>query len=714
MADERNPFSMTPKVGRASASPDLAMRKIRKEPQEIQQDPLEVVSALVKFAGVGTSEYVASVEKRVEADKLVQTSLAEQGMRPSDEATKAGYRAHAAVSMKAHALGAQARLNQLAQQDLTDEQWSEAVKEEYRNQDEYLESNYEGYKKDIDLQKLAAVSLREIMPQVGAKREAARVDREIQSRVDDASAALVNATLNPALSTIPTEELMKVTEGMLGTLQLTASQKDKALENAIVESRNPELIRLAESFKGDRKSSLFSRSGKIQQVKAQLDKETLANQAIAFEKEAQTIETAFLDGSMTLEEVDNYLNKRNKETDQRFFSRARYGQLISKKDKATATANITQNIAAAIADPERTNIKDDFKEKDIQATYVSILKHREEAGEVEADRQGLEGPEKVKFMKKWKKQTQAYLADKSVKSNDLVNKFQSTLSAFANTNVAATGVDIDLKGGGKEQQFSPQAQEAVDLLDNMSDEAKRVYLDSIKDKEAEIVKNYLHQREMGEGGRMSGPQALLNAQVAARNKSPKKWDEIDSTVKSIVNSELDHWIAADIPDNMREYWTQEIRKKVISEPNPGSDIAKKMVRNYMQSGVTTTSGGMKLNGSPQQLKEATNMHIDHLDRAMEAFVKSRQPEIQATINGLGLSIDDVFPVTDPKSGMMYLSTDRGEISSTRTPMSELVNIDRKYNHEASKIMWKNWQTFERLKRGGPLYIDEKGDPLYGN
>lgn len=717
MAGKYNPFSLTPTVGRASAPPDLQPRKIRKEVIQPQEDPTNVVNALVGFAGVAGNEYVKSVEKDLEADRIVQTSLAQEGLMPTDDATRAGYQAHAAVAIKNHSLGAQARLNALAQNDLSDEEWSEAVQEEYRNQDEFLRSNYNGYEENIEMQKLAALSMREFMPQVGAARAGRKVEKEIEDRIDNGIGTLVNAAANPAIANTPVKEMVEVLDGMLGSLQLTESQKDKVIEEAIVQSRSPALIDMASSYKGSRSSSLASRSGKIQQVRAQLEKEQLANQAIAFEKEAQTIEEAVLgtsedEPSMTLAEAESYVNMRNKETGNSFFSRARWGQLLKQKDIKTAADYVTTNVITAIDDPEDTNLKARFKKSEIQTGYATKIASRERFAKEDAAKKGLEGQEALEYEKNFRQQTQQYIVDKSVKSNELYDAYISDLSAFANTNVAATGRGVDLKGGGQELLFSEQARRTSELIDNMSNEGRRVYLDKLDNDEAEIIKRYLHERQMGKGGEVSGPQALRNAQIGAKNKKPVKWKEVDKAVESIKGDTMFHWFSADIPENMEDYWSDKIREKVLLEPNPNSEVTKTMIKNWMESGVTTTDGGMKLEGSPAQIKEHTNMHIGHLDRAMEAFVRSKSDQIEATLGGLGLTNEDVFPVTEPQTGIMYLSTTRGEISGTRTPMSNLVDIDRKYNHEASKLMWENWQRFERLKAGGPLYVDEEGDPLY--
>lgn len=710
MADERNPFSLTPKVGRASAPPDLAQRAIQKPVAQPGIDGLQIVDALVNFAGVAGSEYIRKTEKSIEADKAVQTSLAMQNMLPTDDATLAGYEAHAAVAIKGQTLGAQARLNALAQQDLTDDQWHEAIKEEYRNQDEYMTANYDTYKLNVEMQKLAAVSMREMIPQVGSTRAASKIGFEIEKRVNSATDVFVNAAANPMIANADPQEMLSVTDGMLNSLQLTASQKDAALEKAILETKNPALIELARNFKGDRSTSLLARSGKIQQVEAEVRGKELADNAILFEREFQTMKSAVLgDGaskpSMTLDEAYTITKTRNSQTDNKWSSRGEWAELVRARDSVTAAEFTSVQLREAIYNPDYTYLKQNFKNSEIQSEYGKILAEDEVKIKEDAKKQGLTGAEEIKFLNKERQKTQQLIADKSIKSNAPYEGFIADLKAFASTNVEATSASGVTPQGAGIQKLGAQAQRASELLTNMSETAQRIYLKEIGGQDEEVLKRYLNELDYGMGGTIPGPQALRTAQVQAKNIAPPDLNGRAAAFKDIKNDTMAPWFSANLPSNQDTYWSDKLMDKLRLEPVPNSNTSKKRITNWLETGVTTTDRGMKLEGTPQQLKEATNMHIDHLDRAMGAFVGTKSKEIESALSGLDMTTDDVFPVTDPDTGMMELYTSHGPIARTRTPMSELLNIDRNYNNEAAKKLWEQRERFKRLKEGGQVYVE---------
>lgn len=704
MADPRNPFSMTPKVGRASSRPDLEQRPYNQPVAQPGLDGLQIVNSLIQFAGVAGDAYVQKTAKKVEADKAVQTALAMQNMQPTDDATVAGYQAHAAVAIKSQSLGAQARLHALAQQDMTDEQWNEAIREEYRNQDEYLTSNYDQYSKNIEMQKLAAVSFREIMPQVGATRAASKIGFEIQKRVQSATDTFINAAANPLIADAPVEDMLTVTNGLLDSLQLTASQKDKALEDAIIGTRNPALIKLSEKYTGDRSSSLFSRSGKIQQIKAQLESEEMATQGIAFEKEINSVINMMVGSegnppSMTREDGDKYFERRNKETGGNFMSRSRYASIQGAIDAGMQKAYIGKSVSEALINPDITNLKGLFKPAEIQSGIGTMIANSEAVGEAEGKKQGLQGAELERYKDKFRLQSQQYIADLTVKSNDLYDTWVTDLSALANMPVDARMLQATTKEGNVVKTLPQQADKATKLLQNMSETAKREYLTKVGGDEEKILKRYLHELELG----VSGPEALATSQRRVANPSPPQFKLIKKATEDIFSSsEFGFW-RADSPDNQEAYLLNQIREKVMLDPVADSPTGKTRILNWLEKGWTTTESGMKLEGSPEQLHEHTNMHIDHLDRAMDSFIKSNATAIMPHLEGLGLSLEDVFPVTNPLNGRMSLHTTHGEIIGTSTPMKNLVSIDRKYNNEASKRLWEQRAVFKRLKEGGQIY-----------
>jgi len=680
MADERNPFTLGPKVGRANSSPDLASRVGQFRPP-VQEGPsgTEIANALIGFAGIAGDEFIKKTAKKVEADVAVQTALAMEGYNPTDDATNAGYKAHVAVAIKGQTMGATSRLNELASQNINDEEFREAIREEYRQQDDFLMLNYPTYVKGIELQKLAAVSMREAMPQVGLKRAAAKVGFEIEGRINSATDVFVNAARDGGLQSADPKDMLNVTNGMLESLKLTSSQKDEALENAIILSKDPSLVELAKAYTGDRKTSLYTRSGKIQKVEKDNFNQLQANNAIEYEVQRQDLEGRALGlngnpSSMTRDEVKLFVDAKNAETGNKFMSAAQFGKLMRDMDTSDATAWRQGKIVDGLTDPNTTSLAS-YKDSEVQGTIGFMIKNSEDYAESQTT--GMSGPDKQKFLSNATVTRTMMIADQTVQSNALYKQWVSDFTSLARTNVPA---EIDESSG--ERKMSDKATATMAMIKNMSPTAFDTYARKAGSRESSILRRIQYQKEL----LFNDIEAVANAQRDEDRNIVTSAKEINEVTEDIMSSSEYYWWVKDIPENQREDVFSQIREMVRLQPHPGSDSSKAILKSWIGKKWMTTESGARLNGSEDQIHELTRVDNDHLDDGIGRYKFESIDLFDEQLSALGMSADDVFLKTDVDSGNMWLATSHGSIISTTQPMSEMKNFVNRYNASATKVV----------------------------
>jgi len=692
----QNPFSMGPAVNRPKYQPDLQSRVApRASFNKGMSEGTYIADALVKFAGVAGDMYIAKTAKKVEADKIVQTSRAMQKMQPSSDATNAGYQAHAAVAIKGQMLKKQAELNALADTNITDEQWDEAAKSAYVDVDNFMMENYDNYAKSNELQKLTAVAMREAMPQATARREAAKIGFEIDGRMNAGTDVLVNGSkvLQGAVGT----EALDLLNGMLKPLQLTASQKDQVLTNAILQTRDPSLIKLAKEFKGDRDTSLFSRTGSIQRIDDQLESQNLADSAIDIADERSLVEGGYLSGEMTKSEFKTRVKNRNSVLDNKFMSPSRYEYILDQYDKRTAENYRTGDLINAIQDPNV--VETGATKKEEQAALTQMVKIREDSAQAKADAQGLEGDDREEFIKAEKVRTIAHVGDQSVKIGALNGEWVATLQNLATMNVPANLLE-GKAGGFTVQDLPDKAQAGIQILDSLPPVARDEYISGIKNVDkGKTLRNFMHLRELG----VDLPLALQRAQFLTAHPVPVDFTAIQTGVEEVRDKQEYFWWRKDIPDNQSDYMEQVLREKIMVDPNPASEGNINLVSNWMKNSWTTTKKGTRLLGDPGYIARTAKLNVTRLDNALDGYIDSQAERFLPMISDMGLDAKDVFPVTDPKTGTISLRTTLGPIPGTRRMISDLPKYAAQRKVKLEKAASDKYKDYMERQKGGTLY-----------
>ena len=211
----------------------------------------------------------------------------------------------------------------------------------------------------------------------------------------------------------------------------------------------------------------------------------------------------------------------------------------------------------------------------------------------------------------------------------------------------------------------------------MSPTARDVYYEELNEDEVYVLKNFLDQQEMGH----ALPIALMNAQTSNRNRRTIPKAEMDEALDGVM-SKLDGWFS-DVPESQRGMVSDKVRSLLQIDPNPTSSRARDSIVRAFNTNWTRVNG-YYIQGNANQLEEATKINPAGFDVAFQGYVQTLKNKIEDDIQPYGLTMKDVYPVTDPKAGTIQLAGPYGPIPGTRIHMNQLKPIYSKYKHEREK------------------------------
>lgn len=651
-----NPFDMGPNTNFQQPGRLMEQQTIRpKSAFQKSQQGLQIVDALVNFAEVGGGIYSTEMSKKIAEDKIVQSALASTGAAPTDDATVAGYRAHAAVMMQDQVMRHQLELNELAKQDLTDEEWDEQLRTRYRDVDEYIGKNYTTYDKDKEMQKLLPLAFREMMPQLNSVRQSEQIKRMVEkgkNSITDYIIQQAKLMKDNGVSMKP-EVLADTFDYKFKALRLASKEKDDIIEDVVLTSRSFELIEAAKVWKGDRKTSLFDRSGKLQQLEKKLINEALSTEAVAMTTKLMAIKQGIISGEILISDGMAMLDKMNKATNGEAVSSGFISGIWTDYYQARAAEAELTRAKEILSNPDAID-PGDLKDKTKKAAYRSIYEDELDKA-AEAIKSLPEGERQMQFAV-LKKQSQSRVADMAVRNNDTVVPFVNILHNLATSNVAFRA-DKDESG---KPILGNTEKEGIGLIEAMSPIALVQHLDALQGygKEARAIRDFMAYRDRG----MTDPQALAQAQANFRNPVVASAKQIKAGVDE-VRDNLEFLWTPNFEDKQVPYLEEQIRNQIALSSEPDSESNINLVTEYFKKGWTQV-GKLWIKGSQKYLAQQLGVEGSMKGRAaggngwikdaFDAYTWGTKDEWEPMLYGNGLENDDVFPEVDDKKGTVRI------------------------------------------------------------
>lgn len=266
--------------------------------------PENILSTLMEAAGhVGTAAGTY-MQQKIDEDKTVQSLRFYSGLAPSDDATKAGYRAHAVLAMNNKVLNSSARLKSEAETFTgTDDEWEQKVRDAQASDYESVLQQHPALKDDPLTSKAVATMYGEQVPGIAATRIGAKLRMEHEGRLNT-----FRDNLRVRTDGLTPEESDKAITGVMDgsdPLQLTKGEREKELiALAIERSENGDLsmIDYTKRYTGGQKTSLWERSNALQKAEISGKKVYWMKHQDQIATEKQTLQDRLDKGELTRDE----------------------------------------------------------------------------------------------------------------------------------------------------------------------------------------------------------------------------------------------------------------------------------------------------------------------------------------------------------------------------------------------------------------------------
>ena len=708
----QNPFDMGPNT--SFQQPARQMKQQINLPKTVfkkSEQGMMIVDSLLNFAEVGGKIYDTQMSKKIAEDKVVQSALASAGAGPSDDATVAGYRAHAAVIMQDRVMKHQLELNELAKKDMTDEEWDAEIRKRYRETDSYIQQNYSTYDKDKEMQKLLPLAFREMMPQVNAVRQS----EQLKTMVDKGKDSVVDYLIQQSKLmrengvAIPADQLSKTFDMKFKALKLTSKEKDDVIEEAIMSSRSPELLEAAKVWKGDRKASLFDRSAKLQTLEKKMVNEALSTEAVALTTKLMAIKEGIVGGQILIQDGMAMLDKMNKDTNGEAASAGFISGIWTDFYNARAAEAELTRAKQILSDPNNID-PGDLKDKTKKAAYRSIYQDELDKSE-EAVKELPEGQRQLQLAV-LKKQAQSRVSDMAVRNGDTIVPFVNILHNLATSNIAFRA-EKDDKG---QPILGNTETEGIGLIEAMSPIALVQHLDALEGhgKEARVIRDFMAYRDRG----MTDPQALAQAQANFRNLPIASAKQINAGVAE-VRDKLEFLWNPDFEDKQVPYLEEQIRNQIALSSEPDSESNIDLVTEYFKKGWTQV-GDLWIKGSQRYLAKQLGVEGSMKGRAcggngwikdaFDAYTWGTKDEWEPMLYGNGLDSDDVFPEVDDKKGTVRIvarnKAFRANLYLTKPiPLKDVTKFMAKKKEHDQKMASEN---VEKAEKDYKKYMQDHG------
>jgi len=279
--------------------------------------PVEnIFNTLLQASGQVMDAAGQEFTRKIEEDKTLQTYRFYKGMEPSDEATVAGYRAHAVLGVQNSVLEQTATLKKEAETFTgTDEEWEERVRVSQKATVDSVFASHQHLKEDPETLKAITTIYGEQVPQIAAARVGAKLAQEHEKRIT----GLYDNILLRA-DGLPPEEQFKVLESTMSdasdAMQLGKKDREKVLMTLAAEKAKQgdlTFIEYTKQYKGGASTSLFDRTAALQEAERSGQQVWFQQNQDVVAKEKLALETAYLNEEFDFDELTRRgqeLNKR--------------------------------------------------------------------------------------------------------------------------------------------------------------------------------------------------------------------------------------------------------------------------------------------------------------------------------------------------------------------------------------------------------------------
>jgi len=649
----------------------------------VQEDSstADMVNALTSIAGVAAEQYLETAKKKANADKIIQTDLAHKGQPASDDATKAGYLAHAAVTLQSRLAKSKIELKALADQNPSEEEWQAALSDSYTNTelevtDAYQKHGVKDAKLVQDLDKLTSLGMSEIVPELRAYREVKKVEADEKDRINATVDSIVSGQrANPSKSA---EVIVKEAEAAMNAQKISPYDREGIFEDAVIVSGSLSMVEAAKQFKNGRSTSVYDRSPSIQKMERQLLTVEKVKNEVEKGKFKVDLEGLLFNGEIDVEGFNAGVKLGEDQFGKdEIYSADQYKSVIQSYEKEQYKVGVVKARASSILAGQFVDASPEEKSAAYEQIYNDLMTAPDPS------MQGLEGEELAAAQQRKVGQVNSQMADLSTAQNVPFEPFIASMRSFANLNVATVEKEEPNGVGVMTASLGQKAEQAMSIYNSMSAPTKEWYLSKMTGPEASIMKN-MAVFLAADKGPVRALKMAQREQIAP--SIPRKQEDITASASSIIG-ELG-WGSGDVSGKQKGLLMATGVNILRGFADPTSDVAKQHLKDYFSKGYSEVAGGIRVAGNKDWWN--VNAHLSNdpaiMANAFNATIEANIASLGPNMENMGLSASDLVPEVNKETGMLQFYSEDGIPVGKVIPVREMaknlakakVSIESKY------------------------------------
>jgi hypothetical protein len=663
MVERRDVSLSVPEVTRLKKTPQVIQRAAGFKGVAAPGD--NILASLAQASGIGLETAKKSLDLKVQKDRVKQASNFMMGEQPSDDATVAGYHAHALLAMQNKVQTNALTLKEEAETFAgSDQEWNDLVLNKRQESMKELRDAYPNLHEDsVDFQRNLTNMFVNEMPGVTAARIAGKLNIEAEKRLNTFNDDLINRmqVFDPAEGY---DGLITAINETKTAMQISSEDADASIvQQALTAAIDGDgrLIEFAKQYTGGRDSSLFERTPELHKAEQAIAKGNIVKNEVAAGLQKADILTKFeLSGDR------EYLMEADK-----------------KMRAATGIGFSNAEIKAAVLGRSKKIIKNQTK-TDIANIFL------QEAG----------APGNLKLMDKNYSKEQIneglqYAREQLDQMTESLIKTQGLDEEQAQ--VLRTGTDVRFARNLTEQgvtykpwtdkitRLKTISQANLDKIDVLPPEMQSIYAlwETLPPNTRGVMaatdedKSFMNNIGYFMDAHYTGPQALMAAQAAMRGKSKMVGDKLSTMhkeVSKVVKDVTTKWFGKDMPEKGLEGASEWITQRTYAMAAAGAvdmeSAAKEAGQLYLEQS-TELSDGTRVNGTAHYLASRIgNTNFLDVPLTFDSYTWNNKEGIIRA----GGDPDDVSYRVNENTGMFQIIDSDGVTPlTTLTPLSELKN-----------------------------------------
>ena len=627
----------------------------------------DILGTLVGAAGKAAGTYDQHLKKKIEEDKVRQMNQAFLGMQPTDDATKAGYKAHSIVGMQNLVLSETVRLKDEALSfEGTDEEWSEYVVQSRSGLQDQFSAKYPHLQDDPEALDVMTSLYNEQAPQLTNARMQGKLTQEHNKRLGEFQDAVLNRS-----ASLEGDELAQSLNGTMDTLRRTMKLTDEEAESILVQSAleasakgDNKLLEYTKQYKGSRDSSLFDRTGKLQKQNEAAEKQAIIDNQEGLARDKQEILDGFNAGTMSLEEFYSATGLHNDRTMNMAWSEAQIRQAVRSRQKNVAIAT---NLAL-----------------DVKAFYDSAKEGKESFG-LNATKEQKKATS-AQVNKDYEARLNQALANLTPEENttERVQAIKSQLNkekarAFAAASMTnpqweerfKTMLSLPFEHFADVQDLPTDVQSTVSLWNSLPEGSREAHADEKTQAFFETFESGMRKLNMTPAQSMD--RALRASRSTVSIKADQR-EDIEAKANDVANDLLTSWMPwnGDAPETEVKRMSGVVHRMLTNSVLAGAtdlDAAAERISSGLKRNSTTLDNGSMLRGTPQALSRRMGVQQEDISEALDLYMESYKEELEYEAFGVGTE-GSYFDV-NPDKGTFTIRASNGDILKATTLLSDI-------------------------------------------